>query len=265
MKLINLSSTFIASLILFACNSSDENLTKVIPKEEIKIVEKISDEEKFMQKMASIDSIQELNIMNSLSFNNNEGSTIEATAYFDKNGAEVKILELFNDSKTGNQSTTTFYIANGKKFASRQILFDNTTKPTKFIERISFYDSTQKVQFTKERSAEYEELLNDVTFSPAKLFDCNIDRAMRALNEQGEFETTFQGFVTTKDLDYILVGANNEEGFVSSLAIILPDETINTLKSNERKYIGTPLEVEFQNKVNGNGASYQALMRIRMK
>ena len=133
-----------------------------------------------------------------------------------------------------------------------------------FTERISFYDANQKVIFTKEREAEYEELLNQVEFKPVGLFDCKIDRAMRALNEEKEFETIFQGFVETKAVDYILVGANEKDGFVSSLAVVMPNALTFELKENQTKYIGKLLEVQFQKTTEAN-VTYQALVDIRIK
>jgi hypothetical protein len=87
---------------------------------------------------------------------------------------------------------------------------------------------------------------------------------MRALNEEGEFETAFQGFVETKTVDYILVGANAENGFVSSLAVVMPSAFTFELKSNQQKYIGQLLEVQFQKTMEANVA-YQALVDIRFK
>ena len=253
-------------LIVFSCG---EEQNKVAEKQhndsKAKTVAQLSDEEKYSQKMALIDSNQQLKMITGLSFNNEAGETVQSIGYLDMKDQEVKIEESFSDPKTGNYGTNYYYIEGGKKFATKQILYDNTRKPTVFIERVSFYNDNQEVIFTKEREAEYEELLSQSGFKPAVLFDCKIDRAMRALNEEGEFETTFQGFIQYENLDYILVGANTKTGYVSSLAVILPNELINMLKSDERKYIGTPLEVQFQKDVGGSGMTYQALVDIRMK
>ena len=264
--LISRLTLFLFVLILFSCGEEQtQKQEKNTVKEKSKTVNSLSDEEKYRQKMAAIDSNKQLKVFNGLSFNNEAGETVQAIGYVDINDQEVKIEELFSDPKTGNYGTNYFYIEAGKKFASKQIIYDNTKKPTVFVERVSYFNEKQEVIYTKERTAEYEELLGQAGFKPATLFDCEIDRAMRALNEEGEFETTFQGFIQYENLDYILVGANTKTGYVSSLAVILPNELINMLKSDERKYVGTPLEVQFQKDIGGSGMTYQALVDIRLK
>ncbi len=254
-----------STLLLFSCgddqNKSNEGENAA---DQTGTVKQLSDEDKFSQKMAAIDLNQQLQVINGLAYNNQSEVSIQVNGYLDSNDLEVKIEEFYNDAKTGNNERTTFYIEGGKKFATRQIIFDNTKKPSVFTERISFYDKDQKVIFTKAREAEYEELLSTVNFKPVSLFDCKIDRAMRALNEEEEFETAFQGFVETKTVDYILVGANADNGFVSSLAVVMPNAFTFELKGNQKKYIGQLLEVQFQKTMEAN-VSYQALVDIRFK
>jgi hypothetical protein len=254
-----------SALLLFSCGD-DQNKSNAGENAaaQTETVKQLSDEDKFSQKMVAIDTNQQLQVINGLAYNNQSEVSIQVNGYLDRNNLEVKIEEVYNDAKTGNNERTSFYIEGGKKFATRQIIFDNTKKPSVFTERISFYDKDQKVIFTKAREAEYEELLSTVDFKPVSLFDCKIDRAMRALNEEGEFETRFQGFVETKTVDYILVGANAENGFVSSLAVVMPNEFTFELKSNQQKYIGQLLEVQFQKTMEANVA-YQALVDIRFK
>jgi hypothetical protein len=156
-----------------------------------------------------------------------------------------------------------FYIEGGKKFATKQIVYDNTRQPTMFTERISFYDKNEKVIYSKEREAEYEEFLSQASFKPGALFDCKFDRALRLLNEEGEFETTFQGFIETKTVDYIIVGPNTKNGFTSSLAVVMPNALTQELKSNQLKYVGKKIEVLFEKTIEGN-VTYQALLNIRL-
>ncbi len=257
-KILTVSSV----LILFSCGDAEKSENAI--KTASQTVSKISDEDKFSQKMALIDSNQQLQVINGLAFGNHEnGISIEAIGYLNTNNQEVKIEEIYSDSKTGNSERTYFYIEGGKKFATRQIIYDNTRKPTMFTERISFYDQNQKVIYTKEREAEYEEYLSQASFKPTALFDCKIERAMRALNEEAEFETTFQGFIETKTVDYIIVGSNTKDGYTSSLAVVLPNALTAELKSNQLKYVGKLLQVQFQKTMEGN-VTYQALIDIRL-
>ncbi len=255
-----LSLSFV--LVLFSCGDADKDSKNGT--EATQTVAKISDEDNFTQKMSQIDANQQLQVINGLAYGNHEnGISIEAIGYLDTNNNEVKIEEIVSDSKTGNSERTYFYIEGGKKFATKQIIYDNARKPSMFTERISFYDKNQKVIYTKEREAEYEEFLEQAIFKPASLIDCNIDRAMRALNQEAEFELTFQGFIETKNVDYIIVGSNTKDGYTSSLAVVMPNILTQELKSNQVKYIGRSLEVQFQKTMEGN-VSYQALIDIRL-
>lgn len=257
-KILTISSV----LMLFSCGDSEKSAKNDATKSSHNIA-KISEEDKLSQKINLIDSSQQLRIINGLAFGNiDKGISIEAIGYLDTNEQEVKIEEIYSDSKTGNTERTFFYIEGGKKFASKQIIYDNTRQPTMFIERISFYDKIGKVTYTKEREAEYEELLSQASFKPAALFDCKIDRALRIMNEEGEFETTFLGFVETKTVDYIIIGPKTKE-FTTSLAVVSPNALTQELKSNQLKYVGKKIEVLFEKTMEGN-VTYQALLNIRL-
>ncbi len=255
--------TITSILVLFSCGDSGKSAKNDAAKDGQNVT-KISEEDKLIQKMNLIDSNQQLRVINGLAFGNIEqGISIEAIGYLDTNDQEVKIEEIYSDSKTGNTERTLFYIEGGKKFATKQIVYDNTRQPTMFTERISFYDKNEKVIYSKEREAEYEEFLSQASFKPAALFDCKFDRALRLLNEEGEFETTFQGFIETKTVDYIIVGPNTKNGFTSSLAVVMPNALTQELKSNQLKYVGKKIEVLFEKTIEGN-VTYQALLNIRL-
>lgn len=256
-KILSLSFVF----ILFSCGDTEKDSKNGA--KAAQTVANISEEDKLSQKMNLIDSNQQLRVINGLAFGNlDSGLTIEAIGYLDTNNQEVKIEEIYSDSKTGNTERTLFYIEGGEKFATKQIIYENSRQPTMFKERISFYDKNGKVIFTKEREAEYEEYLSQASFKPAALFDCKIDRALRLLNEEGEFETTFQGFIETKTVDYIIVGPKTE-GFTSSLAVVSPNALTQEIKSNQLKYVGKKIEVLFEKTMEGN-VTYQALLDIRL-
>jgi hypothetical protein len=222
-------------------------------------------EQEYDRIIATIENNPDLTVMKSLAFNNNAGSTVQAIVYFDQFGNEVKMEEFYNDVATGNYGTSTFYFQQGRLFASKEVYHDEQRKKPTFVERVSYYDSIPKVKLTKERTTFYEEDLSNVQFKPTKPVACSFDRAMRALNEEGEFQTTFQGFIVNGDMEYILVGENSANGFVSSLSITFKDPVLERLKSNERKYIGTPLEVEFQEAEDVSGMNYQLLTTIKLR
>ena len=255
-------STALLTLLIMGCNPDSkvkDSTTKKVNGNELK------NEEEFEQRMAAIDNNANLKLMNSLAYNNNEGSTIEAIASFNSSDQEVKIEESYSDVKSGNYGKHSFYIENGRKFATKEVYFDNGVKKPSFVERLSFYDQKGKVIFTKERFSDFEEGLEKEAFQISVPKDCPIDRAMRLLNQEGEFKTTFQGFVTDGNLKYLLVGENTKEGYASSLAVQYEEGDINILIKNERAYIGTPLEVEYETMVDERSLKFQILLSVRIK
>lgn len=232
---------------------------------ETETYKKYENEDKIEKEISNIEKNKDLGLVDGLNYNNNAGSTVDTKGYVDSKGNLVKIEYNFSDVKTGNYGKQFFYIENGKKFASKEIYFDNEIKKPTFIERVTYYDANEKAVFTKERTADYEEDLPTFTFAVAKTKDCPIERPLDALNQTGEFVTTFQGVVVSDNLKYIIVGENSEEGFASSLAIQFEDSAINKLINNERQMIGTPLEVQFEEMVDETGLSFQVLLSLRIK
>lgn len=246
----------------FTSCKSDSTAKKEKGKNELSAIENEGD---FEDKIGAIENNTELTVMNSLSYNDNAGSKDEAIAYLDKSQNAVKIEENFEDVKTGNYGKYIFYVENGKKFASKEIYFDNQLKEPSFVERITYYDAKEKPVFTRERLAPYEEDLEDMSFTITTPKALSIDRTMRIINQEGEFETTFQGFASGGNLNYLLVGENTPDGFASSLAVQYTEGDIAKLMKNERDMIGTPLEVEHQIMVDERGLRFQVLLSVKIK
>lgn len=228
-------------------------------------VQKFAQEDRLEGQIVAIDNNTNLLVVNSLTYNNNINSTTEVIAYFDKKETMVKVEEKFSDMKSGNFGSTIFYLENGKKIATKQLYFDNKMDQPTFVERISFYDKSEKVNYTKERLAPFEEELVDLPFQPAKLHDCSLERAMSILNQTGKFVTTFQGFASDGNTQYLLVGENTVEGYASSLAVQRSDATIKKLEIDEKTMIGTPLEVQYYQMVDERGLKFQVLESVIIK
>ncbi len=258
---LTIFSFFSSAMLLFACSNDPQDQEN---QESTSNVELTSEDSKFEDRMAQIDNNEKLSVLNSLAYNNNEGSREEARAYLDKNNNEVKIEEVFSDAKTGNYGQYIFYIDNGKRFATKAIYYDNQLEKPSFIERVSYYDKNGKVKFTKERLAEYEEDLPDAAFSVVKPKDLPIDRTLRILNQEGEFVTTFQGFAEGNNMKYLLVGENKPDGYASSLAVQYEEGDIRKLMKNERAMIGKPLEVTHNMMMDERGLKFQILMTVKI-
>ncbi|MEN9442719.1 MAG: hypothetical protein RLZ33_2796 [Bacteroidota bacterium] len=255
---------FFSAVILLGVFSACQSNKEEGQKEKVEKVQTIDNETEFENRIAAIENNPELIPVRSLSYNNNAGSTAEAIGYLDKDQKEVKIEEKFSYAETGNYGTNTFYVENGTQFASKEVYYDNTGAKPLFIERISFYEKG-KVIFTKERKADVEEDLINTTFQviPAKAL--SVDRAMQIINQQGPFETTFQGFAEGGGMKYLLVGENSAEGYASSLAIQYQEGDIVKLMKNEKKMIGTPLIVNHEVMTDNTGLTFQVLITVKIK
>jgi len=191
----------------------------------------LENEGEYEDRIGAVENNTDLKVMNSLDYNDNAGSREEA----------------------------------GKKFATKEVYFDNQLKVPSFVERLTFYDENEKPVFTRERLAPFEDELSKEAFQTRSPRDLSIDRAMRIINQEAEFETTFQGFAEGGNLKYLLVGENTPDGFASSLAVQYQEGDIKKLLANERAMVGTPLEVEHEIMVDERGLKFQVLLSVKIK
>ena len=260
MKII--AGIIVFSLLLFSACSTDQSSAKEIETVAPKTTERFKGQFEMDAKVEAIDANEQLKKLNSLSFTNNAKSSAEAIAYLDENDSEVKIIEKFNATETGNYGSKTFYIENGAVFCAKEVYFDKQISVPSFVERISYYGKKQQVLATIERFAAYEEDLDQTAFNVTAKKRISVDRALSILNHSGEFETTFQGFLTHNSMDFILVGKNTADGFTSALSIQSQNATVLYLQKNERKMVGTLLDVSHSFIVDGSGMTFQVLNDI---
>jgi hypothetical protein len=260
MKII--AGILVFSLMLFSACSSDQTSANENETVASKTSERFKGQFEIDAKVEAIDANEQLKKLNSLSFTNNAKSSAEAIAYLDDNDREVKIIEKFNSTETGNYGSKTFYIENGAVFCAKEVYFDKQISVPSFVERISYYGKKQQVLVTIERFAAYEEDLDQTEFNVTAKKRISVDRALSILNHSGEFETTFQGFLTHNNMDFILVGKNTADGFTSALSIQSQNATVLYLQKNERKMVGTLLDVSHSFILDGSGMTFQVLNEI---
>lgn len=260
MKII--AGILVFSLLLFSACSTDQSSASENETVAPKTTERFKGQFEMDAKVEAIDANEQLKKLNSLSFTNNAKSSAEAIAYLDENDSEVKIIEKFNATETGNYGSKTFYIENGAVFCAKEVYFDKQISVPSFVERISYYGKKQQVLATIERFAAYEEDLDQTAFNLTAKKRISVDRALSILNHSGEFETTFQGFLTHNNMDFILVGKNTADGFTSALSIQSQNATVLYLQKNERKMVGTLLDVSHSFIVDGSGMTFQVLNDI---
>ena len=255
---------FLSAMLLFlaACGTGDPKETK----EEVqKDKAGYKNESDFEARMAAIDQNDKLSVANSLQYRDNAGSTEEVSAYLDENKSILKLEENFSDAKTENFGTLTFYLENGKKFASKEVYQENRFDKPVFIERITYFDKSEKPVYAKMRQATYEVDLESLPFETIKAQNVSASRAMRVLNQEGEFETTFQGMATDGSIQFIIVGEDTPDGYAASLAVQHTEGDIKKLFSDEVGMIGTPLEIQYERMVDQTGLEFQVLLSVKIK
>lgn len=214
--------------------------------------------------MEAIEAKQsDLKIGNSLSYINGDQSTEEVFAYFDSSEM-VMLEEEFYNGKTGNQGVRLFYFEKGKLIASYTSYYDKTVGEGIFKQIRTFYNPQQEPIYTEMRVADYEEDLETNEFLSAKPMAISHLNALRVLNQEGPYATTFQGFFQNGPEEYLIVGGPKKQDYTSSMLVTFSDETIKFLRKNEERMIGTPLRVNFEKMVDGSDYSFQVLTKVEM-
>lgn len=257
----NLYLVFVLALIV-SCKSktgTDDETSGEISSQTPELVKAESEIEK---RISDTDLAENLEIVSSLYFTKEDGSSLEVKAFLDKSQAILKVEEKYVDNGRGTYGTNLFYIHNGKKYTSKERFEEKSDGKVYFVERVSYYDVKEKVINTKVRKAEFEEDLDSKIFEQAALVDCSIKRAMDAINQEGEFETRFQGFVNSGNDNFITVG-KTADGYVSALMMQYKSTLTNKLIQNQEQSIGKKLDIEFQKMIDENGFEFQILLTIK--
>ena len=250
---------FVLTLIV-ACKgktASDEESNEAISQ----TPENVKAESEIEKRIAFTDLQENLEVVNSLYFTKDDGSSLDVKAFLDKSQTIVKVEERYVDKNIDTYGTTIFYIHNGKKYASKERFEEKSEGKVYFVERVSFYDAKEKVINSKIRKADFEEELDSKIFEQIAKVDCPIKRAMDAINQEGDFETRFQGFVVSGRDTYITVG-KTPDGYISALLMQYKTPFTNKLEKNQAQSIGKKLDIEFQKMVDETDFEFQVLLSV---
>ena len=223
------------------------------------------DEIAFEERMLKIDQSDNLSKASSLFYSRADGASVDVEMFFDTTNVAVKIFERYTLSSTQSICSNTFYLVEGKKFASRELFEYTQGDSASFSERITYYDKNEKPIATKIRTATYEDGLEFEAFTMTKKHNCSMDRAISVLNQTGEYATTFRGFVKENPYLYIVVGENDKNGYTSSLVVQMMTSTIKKLQENELQMIGKPLNINFETLDDEQGFVYQILLEAEIR
>eukprot|EP01006_Ploeotia_vitrea_P031258 TRINITY_DN63579_c1_g1_i1.p1 TRINITY_DN63579_c1_g1~~TRINITY_DN63579_c1_g1_i1.p1 ORF type:complete len:273 (-),score=-9.84 TRINITY_DN63579_c1_g1_i1:381-1175(-) len=219
----------------------------------------------FQQRMADIDGkLNEYQIANSLFYTADDQSTIEVYAYLDEAENIVKLKEFFFDAATNERGTKEYFLTQGKRFATRELFMESQDKGGKYLERISYYNESEQVLYTKERKALYEEDLEREMFAEVAPQNCSGERARMVMNQEGPFATNFQGFLSEGPMSYLIVGGSGDDAYASALAVQFVDDQLARLKNNPSAFIDNPLLVQFEKLRDDRNFEYQVLLMVKI-
>jgi len=230
-------------------------------------VEYVADEneQQVEEYLAYIDDSDALNVGNSLYYTREDGATIEVEIFLNDSSQILKTVEEYTRSASASIQTNIFYYKDNRKYATKEFFETGEGEEAVFTERVTYYDQDGKPKLSKQRVALFEDALVEEMFAVVRTTDCSDQRMQDVLNQTGEFETTFQGFVSEGPQAYLIVGENRDGGYRSALLVQFYTPLIKRLMDNEGTMKGTPLIVEFEKVNEAKGFEFQALMGLALK
>ncbi len=193
-------------------------------------------------------------VANSLYYSKETGESEKLVAYLSQENKILKVEEFFSGKPTENAGRIIYYLNQKKPLVTIELFEDKTNlAEVKFVERISYYDDNGQATYTKEKRANYEEELENVAYKAVDLLTLTTDKIFRILNQEAEFQTTFQGLVETESLNYLIVGEPKLGGYTSAMRIEFEDHLIKEVYKDPKKYMNKKMRVTFQlSRLQGN-------------
>lgn len=253
----------ISTLLITSCGESTQENNDNADKNAEYVPNK--DEIAFEEKMRAIDQNETFAKATSLFYSRADGASVDVEMFLDSTNTAVKIVEKYTESATQSICSNTFYLVEGKKFATRELFEYSKGDSSSFSERITYYDKKEKPVATKIRTATYEDGLEFESFQLTEKKNCSMDRAISVLNQTDNYATRFRGFVKEDPYLYIIVGENDKNGYSSSLVVQMMTSTIKQLQENELAMIGKPLKINFETLDDEQGFVYQILMEAEIR
>ncbi len=252
---------FAMMLTLTACRSNNSKKSKKETPQKGLIVYKLKDEKSFDKQMMEIDSfvLAYGQFASSLNYSKEDKTTIQVDAHLDNENNIVKLVENNTEKNASKMGSNSFYLHKGKVFITKEVFVTNES--SNFVERISYYAPNGICLKSKERKAVSEIALQKAKFDAVPKTVCNIDRAMRALNQEKEFATTFQGFIQSGKDTYMLVGTPGTGGYTSALKVKQNDPFIAEIRKDELRYLNGTIYLQFEKIQEVGGFTYQSFIK----
>jgi hypothetical protein len=249
--------------ILLSCSENKQEESK--PQHALKEIKPLFDDEiAYENEIRNIDSDKRLTEVTSLEYLSGEGESFVVKGLVetkqDNQVMTLKKLTFKQVFKNGNESTCSYYYIGTRKFAStceQSILTGNDLK--KVLTK-SYYNDSSEVFFSKRISGNSENI-NETSYSACKQVDHDDQLALKIINQEGEFETKFQGFTESMGKNYLILGTHD---YTSTVAFAEFNPTLKLLMNNEKKYTGKKLIIDFSVVTEPNGFTFQALTDVKI-
>lgn len=250
-------------ILVTSCNPSGKK-GSVIKRNKALIVHHLKDESSFDKQVIEIDSFILANgkVATSLDYSKENGESVQVDAHLNDDEKFLLVQENFTSAQGGESGLRFYYFNKNKVFVTKEIFQNavNITNPT-FTERVSYYAPNGICLKTKERKGNSPDILERLSFKAAPKYVCNIDKAIRALNREGEFRLTFQGFINSTQGKYMVIGEPGKEGFTSALKIDKLDEFIQEIEKDEMRFINATIYLKFERILETNGFKFQRYLK----
>ena len=247
---------------LYGCGENEEIVEHV----NSELTDSSSEQEtEFEAIIEAIDSDESLREGKSLFYTRDDGATEEVTVFVNDSNVTVKIYHEYTLPNGPSLSSNTYHFNDGVMIASKELFEEGTVENGHFVERKTYYDTNEKPIVTKRRVAPYEDNLDYEQFSIVDKQALSYKKPLEILNQTGQFETTFQGFIEEKPYLYMIVGENKPEGYYSSLVVQLMTPLIKKMQNNQEEMMGTQLSVDYETLNGAQGYVYQILMSVSKK
>ena len=238
------------SVAFTSCKNEGKN------KDNSETTEKGFNESKWIETMKKVDSQIATSdaIANSLYYSKESGESEKIVAFLSQENKILKIEETFSGTPVENAGRIIYYLNHTQPMVTIEMFEDmSNLEEVKFVERISYYNDLGEATYTKEKRVNYEEDLESASYESVDLVTLSTKKIFQILNQEGEFQTTFQGLVETESLNYLIVGEPKEDGFTSAMRIEFEDHFIKEIYKNPKKYMNKKARVTFQvSRMQGN-------------
>ena len=259
------SAFLVSFLFLLAACGDSENINNDNGEITFEEYNPSSQEISFEQIISDIDRNDSLLVGNSLSYSREDGASMEVTIYVNSKNETVKLVEQYVNANSPSISSNVFHFNSGKMISSKELFEEGEGEDGYFVERITYYNEKEEPIITKRKTASYEDQLDFEVHELVEKQKCSYDKAMRALQREGEFNITFQGFVKEDPYLYLIVGEDKESGYYSPVVVQYMTPLIKKLQMDEVEMLGTPLSIDFDQLSGAEGYEYQILLSVSLR